>query len=462
MAYIRTKGNQVLLVHGARHPDTGTVEQQTLFTFYTRAEVQAALGEHQRLFQDLVALEHPSLRLDWTAIDAGLREHLSHLPDSAPEIENTAAVEFRNALVEFTRVSWELDPYELRSAARLVQENRQELTLLVDHLRRLLAARADDETQFSRDSPSLWRQAAKSRSLPLGGWEQLEDLWDHGKYAEAEALARLLAQAFPLFADGHTYQGLAAMERNDPVAALAHFVQAESVGRKAFPRRIAKSRYWDDHHTRPFLRAVMHQVAAHNRMDAHANALAVCDRLQQDFGQDITADELRVPVLLNAQNWKEAARIAHSLVGLYPENHFAVALATWELRETARANEHFVLAALRLPGAAALLVGGRLPKGMDVAARDHNTGVGLLRDIEAYRRSHRKTLQHFKQLLAQPVVQAAVLEADRARQQWRADRTGDPTAYERLQRLETLDHARELVAQIVGGAGQGIGPQPIP
>ena len=451
MAYVRTKGNQVLLVHGARSAETRGVEQQTLFTFYTKAEIEAAIGEHREMFRHLVEAANPTLRLDWAAIENGLRSHLDQVPDIPASRQNEAAVELRRALVELTRVVWELEPQELQSANQLVDDNRGEISLLVERLQWLLHAPPPASSEFTRDTPSLWRQAAKARSVPLHGWEQLDDLWNRRKYTEVGALAGLLSEAFPMFADGHNYLGLAAMERGDLTAALANFQSAQVAGRKQFPRRIAKSRYWSDHDTRPFLRAIMHEVAVHNRLGEYKKALDLCDRLERDFGQDITAEALRVPVLLNDRQWQEASRMAERLVGIYPENHFLVAFAALEVRDPTKSVEHFVRGALELPAAAGLVIGVPLPKGMIEDARDHNHGVALLRETKAYRAAHGKSVQFFRDLWSQPVVRAAVLEADEVRQKWRADRSGDRKWFDETHRLQTMEHAREVASKLKFG-----------
>lgn len=448
MAYIRTKGKQLLLVHGIRNAETSAVEQQTLFTFYTRAEVEAALGQHQKLFRDLVELAQPTLRFDWPTIDETLKANLAHLPNSSPEKSNTAAIEFEQALVEFARVTWELNPYDLDSAAQLIQRHKLQLTLIGQRLQHLLQAKPRQVSEYSADTPSLWHQAARTRQLPLNGWEQLDELWDRGQYAQAEALAGLLVAAFPQFADGHNYQGLAAMERDDFAAALAHFQRAESVGRKQFPAKIAKSEYWSNHDTRPFLRALMHQVSVYNRMELYDKALEFCDRLQHRYAQDIFGEALRVPVLLNAGDWPQAARYALNLRIIYPENALLFALAAYQMGDLADAEAHFILAAQMQPSAAEILFGGRLPKGLPSDAHDHNNGVAMYRELKAYRRQHPKTMKFFKTLMNHARLQSAMLASDAAKRALRSDRSLDDAAFERVKTMETLDYAKMIAAQI--------------
>lgn len=445
MAYIRIKGNQVLLVHGIRNPDTGAVEQQTLFTFYTKGEIEAAIGEYHSLFRDLVSAEHPRVRFDWAAIDLGLRQHLDRVPDASPAHHNSATVELRRALVELTRVVWELDPHQMQSAAQLVDDHRAAIALVAARLQELLRTVANP-AHADRDSPSLWRQAAKSRHQPLEGWEELDDLWEEGKYQEVEDLAGLLVEAFPMFTDGHNYLGRVALENGDFKGALRHFIQAEAVGRQQFPSKIAKSHYWQDMKTRPFLRAVMLQVAVHNRLADYEAALALCDRLEGEFGQEINANQLRIPMLLNTGEWARAAKVSVGLTGLYPSDHLPAALAYWELDQRQLAREHFASAALQLPRTAALFVAADLPDGVNPDWRDHNEMVALLRELGPYRATHRRT---FKALLAwfqHPKLQAAVLAAEEVRKAWKEDRASNAGLYHQLQRLSTMEHAREVVA----------------
>jgi hypothetical protein len=120
--------------------------------------------------------------------------------------------------------------------------------------------------------------------------------------------------------------------------------------------------------------------------------------------------------------------------------------------------EHFVRGALELPASAALLLGVRLHKGMVEDPRDHNHGVALLRETKAYRAVHGKSVQVLRQLWKHPAVQAAVGEADDVRQKWHADRSGDRTWFDRMHELQTMEHAREVVAAVDGRAPQDSTP----
>ncbi len=48
MAYVRKKGNQLAIVHGERAAGSGEVVQNTLFTFFSKAEAYRA-QIHSRL-----------------------------------------------------------------------------------------------------------------------------------------------------------------------------------------------------------------------------------------------------------------------------------------------------------------------------------------------------------------------------------------------------------------------------
>ena len=49
MAYIRRRGNQLLLVHGTRDKNTQKVYQEILFTIYSKREARAILGKKENL-----------------------------------------------------------------------------------------------------------------------------------------------------------------------------------------------------------------------------------------------------------------------------------------------------------------------------------------------------------------------------------------------------------------------------
>ena len=64
MAYLRRRGNQLAIVHGEREPGTGKVQQQILFTLYSKAEAREALGRGQEpqgaeRFRRLLEREYP-------------------------------------------------------------------------------------------------------------------------------------------------------------------------------------------------------------------------------------------------------------------------------------------------------------------------------------------------------------------------------------------------------------------
>lgn len=51
-----------------------------------------------------------------------------------------------------------------------------------------------------------------------------------------------------------------------------------------------------------------------------------------------------------------------------------------------------------------------------------------------------------RRVWAHPVVQAAILEGHQVRQKRHPDKSGDRRWFEEMHRLQTMDHAREVVA----------------
>jgi len=74
-----------------------------------------------------------------------------------------------------------------------------------------------------------------------------------------------------------------------------------------------------------------------NRLGDQGKALTFCDRLEKECGQDITAADVRIPILLNAGLWEPAAQAARYVHRIYPATNLPLALALYEMGEKRRA-----------------------------------------------------------------------------------------------------------------------------
>lgn len=318
MAFVRRKGNQLAVVHGVRDPETQQVEQRTLFTLYSKAEALAAVGEQAWQFRQILENDHPGLRFDFDRLTIEIRECLHHLPDLYSYQKERLEGGFRSALCGFAKELMVADPQMLVASARLLQANRYELTFLRDLIDWRLKTCDTAENEWNQDNPFYWRTAGLRRNVPGDEWEKLSDLFANGQYDETEALARLLIECWPNFAEGFNYLGLVALERDDYVGATSHFDQAIQVGRTLFPKRIQKDLWWSDHDTRPYIRAITYKAQALNRAGDYPGAQVLCDRLEKECFQDITAATMRIPIYLNSQRWEEAKAAASYVRGGQP------------------------------------------------------------------------------------------------------------------------------------------------
>ncbi len=453
MAYVRMKGNQVAVVHGQRDPETKKVDQQTLFTLYSKAEGRAALGDERQVFQMLLEQEHPRIKFDWKKIEGGIREHLDRLPDIYPYQQERLEGRFRQALCGFAKELLLADPQSLISSARLIQSQRHELEYLRDIIHWRLELSDQEDNQWNKDTPFYWRTLARRREVPPDEWEKLGELFAKGLHDEVEALAGMLVECWPNFARGHNYLGLVDIERGDLEEAVVHFEMAEQVGRTLFPKRIRRERYWSDHDTRPYIRAIIWQAQARNRLGQADEALRLCDRLERECGQEITAATERIPPLLNSGRWEAAAEAATVVHRIYPQENFCLAFALFELGQRREALVHFLHATIRFPRSARMLTGARKggpPKTSD-DVRDHNAGVGFLRDLDLYLGARsRMTRAFFKRLVVHDEVARLVAQAQEARRRWHEDRSGDRTWFERMNRIESIEFARQEAEGLTG------------
>ena len=176
MAYVRTKGNQLAVVHGVRDPETRKVEQKTLFTIYSKAEALAAVGSSSHYFQDILEEQNPGVRFDWNKVAGGIRDNLHHLPDLYSYKKARLQDGFRTALVGFSRELMLADPQSLSSSARLLQDNRHELEYLRDLIEWRLKLCSEEPDDFNKDNPVYWGAMSRRREVGPEEHERLDAL----------------------------------------------------------------------------------------------------------------------------------------------------------------------------------------------------------------------------------------------------------------------------------------------
>src|SRR5262249_53341880 len=134
------------------------------------------------------------------------------------------------------------------------------------------------------DDSSCWRFQVQSHTMPLDLEDFAADLYRNGNYDEARALFSLLTRVFPEYAEGYNYLGLLALKEGEPKKAVDYFRNTVKFGRNLFPRRVARSDYWSDISTRPYIRGLMNLALALNMARQFNDCLAVCDQLDKECG----------------------------------------------------------------------------------------------------------------------------------------------------------------------------------
>ena len=449
MAYVRRRGNQLAIVQGEREPGTGKVQQRILFTLYSKAEAIEAVGRGTKggaeRFRHLLQREHPDVTFNWKAISRALEKDLDVLPEHYAYRPERLRGRFRADLCAFARQLVLADPQDLMSAAHLIQEHRHELEYLADLIHWRLKLRDQKESEWNADNAFYWRFTLQGRDVPSDTEEHAAGLYERGEYERAEAVFRLLVDCFDDYAEGYNYLGLIALEKRNLDDALTLFQKTIELGRKLFPARVSKRRYWRDHATRPYVRGLRNSVLTLNEAGRFEEALALCDRLDDECGDDITAAWHRAVIYLNTRKWQQAAEVAQRLSGIYPEANLIAAFALYELGRVDQVLSSFLHGALNYPRAARMLLGERTPASKSGEARDHNTGVSLLRALHAYLNGQsRPSKQFFRALIRDPRVAGLLDEIAAVVQRRMAQHpTGEREAFDRM----TLMHSREF-AQI--------------
>lgn len=385
MAYVRQRGRQVLIVHGVRDPETRAVEQRILCTLYTREEALDALGRRDpgtaESFRVEMEQRHPDLRFSWKRIRAAIARLLPVLPagDAGGAIPST---DFRDALGAFARELVAAVGGESPEAAKEAIRHRVALRALRELLDEAIAMEAPGEDAVAR---SRWSFASRAREVPMEVEERWSDAYDALDDARAEAGFTLLTQAFAGYAEGHNYLGLIALRQDRPADAVAHFERTIAVARAQLPKRVGKDRWWSDHATRPYMRGLRNLALALNQAGRPADALAVCDRLETECHDRMSAEAHRATAFLLLGRWAKALAAARYNHQTDPSASLLVAFAAYELGRVDEADAWLLHATLNEPHAVAVVLGVRMAApstGED--AREHNAGVSMLDTLRGY------------------------------------------------------------------------------
>lgn len=460
MAYVRKRGNQLAIVHGARDPETKKVGQQILFTLYSRPEALAAIGKDSGLIRHLLQERHPHLRFDWKQLRAGIEEHLGALPPTwdyeAPRLEASFAAD----LGRFARQLVLADPRRIAASPAQLEEHQRRLAYLRELIDWRLKTPAVRPSPWRAADQFGWYASALGNEVPADVEERAAAAFQRGDYPQAIAAFAVLTEAFPDYADGHNYLGLIALERLDPSAAVRHFQRTMEVGRRLFPKRISKGRWWNDLATRPFMRGLRNLALALNQAGHWEEALTASAQLEDTCGDVINAAAYRARAHLNLKQWQPALEAALAIHQLSPGESLVAALAAFELGRPEDARGLFLHAALNVPRTVALVLGVRGPALVagDVAeVDDHHGGLHDVRSLAGFLAKQSGASRRFFLGLWKSAAVAGVraeLAAAAARARSRA-KGADRTAFTRMIELQSFEFARAKM-------GGSPGPLPAP
>jgi tetratricopeptide (TPR) repeat protein len=469
MAYVRRRGHQIAIVTGGRNPETRKVEQRVLFTLYSKPEALEVLGRGgdaraSGRFESLMKRQHPDITFDWKALRNAIAADIDHLPASYEYKEARLTGRFRNDLIGFTRSLLLADPQDLLSAGALIRENRAALECLSELIAwRLQTCVERKANEWNADNPFFWRFASQGKDVPPAVEEHAAGFWERRDLVHAEAAFQLLIEAFPDYAEGHNYLGLIASEREDFAAAEGHFWKTIEVGRRLLPKRVAKSAWWTDLDTRPYMRGLRNLGRTLIRAARYEDAMAIADRLEQECADDLTATSHRAAIALNTGDWKLAAESALRLRGLWPQEGLLEALARVEMGEHALALEAFLHGAFNQPTAARIVLGfpSRAPKTY-TEIEDHNTGVHFLQVLGGYLGKTTRGAAFLRQVASDKRVARWMHRVEELRGQWFGHPKADRAIFDELTRLTKRDFAagearllEDLVPSASGTRGSG-------
>jgi tetratricopeptide (TPR) repeat protein len=466
LPYVRTHGNQIAIVHGERDKVTGKVQQRPLFTFYSKKEAAAAIGdgssEDSRYFEQLLSRANAQLVFDWPELRREIRRHLEVLPDIYPLRKAHGEQSFEKALFEFVRQLVICDPANSKVGRETLKKHAAELstiqTILSLHQETISTFVERDESPFDLDDRFCWRYEIQSHTVPIGMEEFAENLYREGNYTEAKPLFELLTRCFPEYAEGYNYLGLIALNENLAKEAVECFRNTVKYGRTLFPRRVAKSDYWRDLETRPYLRGLMNLALALNMAGQFKETLSVCEKLIQECGPvgEQAAWAHKAAAYLNLHNWEDASDAALKIAKFVPDEGFVLGYAFFEMARYQECLQWFLHASLNSPHAAHILLGKSKPKPKEsTEIEDHNGGITLVRSLPRFFQMQSKaSTKFFKKFIENERVKALLADVMNCGRQ-HFDR--EKSTRENLQHwneLRSLAFASKIAKQLVKELGE--------
>jgi tetratricopeptide (TPR) repeat protein len=456
MAYVRKRGRQLLIVQGTRDSQTGMVGQRILFTIYSKAEALRILGQNKRgtevQFRNLLQHQFPDIKFDWRKILEGIKADLHVLPELYEYRETRLKSGFRKDLCSFARQLMLADPQDLFSAANLIREHSVEFDYLIELIRWRLNLCKQERNEWNTDNPFYWRFATQGSEVPSEIEEQVAGFYERGEFDRAAVLFRFLIDCFDNYAEGYNYLGLISLKTGKLEDAIENFRKTMDLGRKYFPKRMARSRYWSDHATRPYMRGMRNITLALNRAGRYDEALEYCDQLEKECGDEFTPASYRALIYLNTNRWREAADSALRLQNIDASESLLAAFALSELGCIEDAASCFLHGALNFPRSAKILVGiqTKPPKNHDEAV-DNNAGVDIRKDLHKYlSASGRKSIRFFKCFFETPRVSKLLSEMEAAKKRWAAERHSEKReAYDLMMQMQTPSFARQEAKELL-------------
>lgn len=463
MAYVRRHYGRIVLVHGVRDGKTGKVIQRILFALYSKEEARAALGKSREGvaedFQEILTKNYPGIRFDWKAIRRGIEKNLRHLPKTYDSKEARLFSTFRDDLLEFARGILYLNPRETDEGEELLRNYRPILSALADAIRMrlrdldILDARGG-KNPWRRKDEFAWRFSLRSKDVPSDAEEYASDLFEEGKYDEAETWFRLLVECFPGYADGYNFLGIIALEKGKIGEAVPYFEKTVAEGRKLFSKRFSKKRLWLDLDTRPYIRGIRNLALAYVEHGRYDDALLLCDQLEWEIGDTEAAYAHRASVFLNLGRWEKVVEAATKAPDQNPEESFKAAFALFELGKKKEALGYFLHGLFNWRRGARLLLG--LPTDGPETRKEfieHGSGVHLPRSLGRYlRERERPSLTLFRRTLGVPKVQKTlgeIADLEAKLESGNARYPGRRAWLERLRELQGVEFARKAAEGVV-------------
>ena len=199
-----------------------------------------------------------------------------------------------------------------------------------------------------------------------------------------------------------------------------------------------------------------------NRMGQFDEALAICNQLENECGDDLYAAHTSSDIFLNQGEWQQALAKAKHCKEIFKNMSFNAAFALLAMGDLENAQKYFLHAALNYPFTVHSLVDLKQKdlKKYEALTSEERQDFDLIVDLKAnlfqYLAGYKKKIKNqFKDWLMSHEIQELIFERAQATKEWKSNRqAGASKGFKKMTEMGEFKFAEKVIEDSVKGKKQ--------